>query len=113
MSNTLELDLAEFDDFIGSYSKPVLIDFFADWCGTCRLMAPVIDRIAEIFADRLAVAKVDVERSPMLAARYGIQSIPTIILFVDGQAVEQHVGLLTRQQLQAMLDEHVDFTRKS
>lgn len=113
MSNTRELDMSEFDDFIGSSAKPLLIDFFADWCGPCRFMAPVIDRIAETFADRLVVAKVDVKHSPMLAARYRIQSIPTIILFIKGQAVEQHINALTHRQLQAMLDEHVGSTSKS
>ena len=82
----------------------VLVDFWATWCGPCRMLAPVIDRLAADYDGRVTVGKVDVDECPSLAMRYGIQSIPTVMLFKDGQPVETLIGLRGYEDFTALLD---------
>ena len=79
--------------------RPTLVDFYADWCSPCRLMQPVVDKLAEDFDGRANVVKVDVDESPKLASRYGVQSIPTFIVVRDGNAAQKLVGVQTGQAL--------------
>ena len=84
--------------------KPVLVDFFATWCGPCRMMAPVIDEIATEKAGQVNVYKIDTDQSPDIAQRYGIMSIPTFIVFKGGQPVAKTLGAQPKEQILAMLD---------
>ncbi len=93
----------EFDALIGG-ATPVLVDFWATWCNPCRMLMPTIDQLADDYAGKITVAKVDVDENPTLAARYGISTIPCLILFKNGQIVEKSVGARPKHLLAAMLD---------
>jgi thioredoxin 1 len=95
---------ADFETKVISASDPVLVDFFADWCAPCRAVGPVVDRFAAENADRIRVYKVDVDADPALASRYGVRSIPTLMLFRNGVPVETLVGVVAPGQLSGILD---------
>lgn len=88
----LILTSENFDAAIRNTDKPVLVDFFATWCGPCRMLAPVLEQLAAEHADTLTVGKVNVDDAPDLAARFGVVSIPTLVLFRAGKAVKKTVG---------------------
>lgn len=83
---------ADFGEKVIKNSLPVLVDFFAEWCGPCRMVAPIIDELSETYKDKLLIGKIDIDTSPQTAAKYGVQSIPTVIMFKDGKEVERKVG---------------------
>jgi thioredoxin 1 len=93
-----------FDSKVLKSNRPVLVDFWAEWCGPCKAIAPILDQIAVEYGDRLEVAKVDVEASQSTAMKYGVRSIPTLMLFREGVVQSQHVGLLSKEQLNKMLE---------
>jgi len=88
-------------------TMPVLVDFWAAWCAPCRMVAPLVDEIAGERAEQLKVAKVDVDKSPQIATRFGIMSIPTLILFKDGQPVEQMVGYVPKDRLMERVEPYL------
>ncbi|MEN3001052.1 MAG: thioredoxin [Armatimonadota bacterium] len=87
---------------------PVLVDFWAIWCGPCRLIAPIVEELANQYAGKLKVLKVDVDQEQNLAIRYGIMSIPTLLLFKNGQVVDQIVGALPRGVIEERVKRHLD-----
>jgi len=93
---------AGFDQHVLQSTVPVLVDFYADWCGPCRMLAPTLEQLAQEMPNA-KVVKVNVDENPMLASRYGINGIPTLLVFKGGQLVAQHVGLATKAQLKALL----------
>lgn len=95
---------AEFQSKVLDAEQPVLVDFFATWCGPCKMLAPTLDAVAAEVADRAKVYKVDVDQSPDVAAMYGVMSVPTLILFKGGQPVKQTVGAQPKPALLAMFD---------
>ncbi|MEE2843168.1 MAG: thioredoxin [Planctomycetota bacterium] len=104
MSNALEVNEENFDAEVLQASEPVLVDFWAPWCGPCRLIAPMIDEIAEENAGSVKVVKINIDDSPSLATKHNVSSIPTLIVFNNGAAVNQWVGAQPKQELQEELD---------
>jgi thioredoxin 1 len=105
--NTLTFTDASFDQDVLRSDVPVLVDFWAEWCGPCKMMAPTIDTVASEYAGKIKVGKVDVDSNNSTAGRYNIRGIPTLLLFKGGQVVEQRVGAIGKSDVQKMIDAHV------
>lgn len=109
MSAASAVSTADFDTQVLEADVPVLVDFWATWCQPCRLIAPAVDAVAGEFAGRAKVYKLDVDQEPEIAGRYSVQSIPTLLLFKNGQKVGELVGgQNTRQTIEAALSEHLN-----
>jgi len=104
MNGVKQIQESEFKGEVLESKVPVLVDFFAPWCGPCRALAPALEGIAKSYEGRLAVVKVNVDEAQQLAARYGVQAVPTLIVFQDGKAVDTMVGVLSPSALRAKLD---------
>jgi thioredoxin 1 len=98
---------SNFDQSITTSSKPVLVDFWAEWCGPCRRLAPTVDELATDYDGRVVVAKMNVDENPATPMRFSIRGIPTLLLFKGGQIVEQIVGLADKDTLKKMIEKHV------
>jgi thioredoxin 1 len=108
--NTLTFTDGTFDTDVINSEVPVLVDFWAEWCGPCRMMGPTVDQIAADYHGKVKVGKLDVDSNPETAMRYGIRGIPTILLFKGGKIVEQKVGAIGKPDFQKLLDKYVSVT---
>jgi thioredoxin 1 len=103
-SNVLELTDQNFTQEVLGGNLPALVDFWAEWCMPCRMLAPTINEIADEYVGRLKVGKVDTDNNRDISMKFGISAIPTIIMFKDGQVVKKFVGLQTKKDLKAVID---------
>ncbi|WP_227764964.1 thioredoxin [Zhaonella formicivorans] len=87
--------------------KPVLVDFWAEWCGPCRMVAPVVEAVAQEYGDRLKVAKLNVDENPLTASQYGIMSIPSLFIFKDGEIANRMVGYMPKEKLKQSIDQTI------
>ena len=101
---TIDVNDENFESVVMNSDKPVLVDFWAEWCGPCKMLTPTINALAEEYKDTSSVVKINVDDSPTIATKYGIRSIPSILLFNNGDVVEQRVGAVSKDELAGMLD---------
>jgi thioredoxin 1 len=101
---TVNITSDNFDSEVLQSEQPVLMDFWAEWCGPCKTIAPILDQIADEYKGRLQIAKLDVEENQAIAMKYGVRSIPTLMLFKGGVVEAQHIGMLSKEQLITLLD---------
>ena len=98
---------ASFDSDVLKADKPVLVDYWAEWCGPCKMIAPILDEVSKDYDGRLQIAKLNVDENRDVPAKFGIRGIPTLMLFKDGKLAETKVGALPKAQLTAFLDRHL------
>jgi len=100
----IEITDATFESLVLKSDKPVIVDFWAVWCGPCRMVGPIVEEIGAEYADKASVGKVDVDHNPETARKYGIRNIPTILFFKDGEIVDKQVGAVPKQKLVEKLE---------
>ncbi|MEL6557760.1 MAG: thioredoxin [Bacteroidota bacterium] len=106
MGKAIEITDSNFDEIISS-DKPVLVDFWAEWCGPCRMVGPIVEEIAGEYDGKAVVGKVDVDTNPEISAKFGIRSIPTLLIFKGGEIVDKQIGAVPKHALTAKLDVQV------
>ena len=94
----------QFETDVLNSEIPVLVDFWAEWCGPCKMLAPILDEVAQTYNEKIKIVKLNIDHSPQTPAKYGIRGIPTLMIFKEGQAAATKVGALTRSQLAEFLD---------
>ncbi len=107
MGNVKELNTSEFDAEVIKSTQPVLVDFWAPWCGPCRMVSPVVESIAGKFSETLKTYKVNTDENPDVASKFGIQAIPTLMVFKGGQVVERVVGFKPEAELTRIVEKHI------
>ena len=107
MSEVLHINDADFETTVVQSDIPVLVDFWAPWCGPCKMIAPILDEIAPVFAGKAKIVKINVDDNQLVAGQFGVRSIPTLLLFKNGQLVATQVGALPKNQLAAFINQHL------
>ncbi len=102
--NILKVSDDSFEADVLKADKPVLVDYWAEWCGPCKMIAPVLEEVAEDYAEKLAVAKLNIDENPNTPPKFGIRGIPTLMIFKDGNVVATKVGALSKSQLQEFIE---------
>ena len=102
--NTVAVSDASFEQDVLKSDKPVLVDFWAEWCGPCKMIGPILDDVAKDMGEKVIVAKVNIDENPMSPSKYGVRGIPTLMLFKGGQLVDTRVGAMQKSQLLAWLN---------
>lgn len=108
MAHPVAVSDNSFQSEVVDAKEPVLVDFWAEWCGPCRMIAPVLEKIADDYASSLKIVKLDVDHNPQSAMKFGVQSIPTMILFKDGKEVERLIGYMPEQKLLGRLKPYLN-----
>lgn len=107
-SSIITLNDASFEkEVLQAGSTPILVDFWAEWCGPCKMIAPILEELAEKYLGKIKIGKLNVDENAAIPAKYGVRGIPTLILFKDGKALDTKVGALSKSQLEAFLDKHL------
>ncbi len=106
-----EVSDANFEQDVLQSDQPVLVDFWAEWCAPCRMLAPTVAAVAEQYGESASVVKLNVDDNPSTAQRYGIKGIPTLILFREGKEVERVVGATSKESISRMIEKHVSFAK--
>lgn len=107
MSDILAVSDDSFENDVIQSDKPVLVDFWAEWCGPCKAISPILDEVAKDYSERLNIAKINVDDNTDIPQKYGVRGIPTLLLFKNGSLEDTHVGALSKAQLTAFLDKHL------
>ncbi|MBV6480185.1 MAG: Thioredoxin 1 [Ignavibacteria bacterium] len=108
--NPIKITDANFDEEVLKSEIPVLIDFWAVWCGPCKLIAPIVDELAVEYAGKVKIGKLDVDNNQNVSIKYGIRSIPTLLIFKDGKIVDQIVGAVPKSHITEKLNSHISQT---
>ena len=101
----MQITKDNFDEMVLKSKSPVLVDFWAEWCTPCRMLSPVVDQVAQDYEGRAVIGKINIDEEQELAGRYGVMSIPTLIVFKNGDIAEKSVGVVSKDKISAMLDE--------
>ncbi|HEX8652289.1 MAG TPA: thioredoxin [Pyrinomonadaceae bacterium] len=101
-----EVNDSSFESDVLQSDKPVLVDFWADWCAPCRMLAPTVEQLAEKYATSARIVKMNIDENPLVLQRYGVRGLPTLILFKNGREEERAVGMISKEAISRMIDKH-------
>lgn len=107
MSQIIEITDAQFESDVLNANKPVLVDFWAPWCGPCKMLGPILQQVADHYGDKIQIVKVNVDDNTQTPAKFGVRGVPTMMLFKDGENVETKVGVIQKSQLISLIDNHL------